>query len=316
MGCTTDLPNPINIQYEDMHSVKRFLLSWEGQYLTRLAINDEYKINFYPSDVYSDFDLDGNDIYNEFYNILVEVPNIKIWNTESYGDKTNYYPGTQIIDSIKPLVNKLRDIDFGSIDKKYHFLTLNNIGKREREELFNFFQKYPKVSEQSLSSFLWKGIRLDKSKNWLDNVSQRKEWLYESDALNKYYSECAIEIVVESGPNMITEKILKPLLMGTPFLLHNNNMINLYPTFNNLMGIDFNYFGIEYDKVHKSNPTNIKQVQKKIIEISKTPLSELKDKYSGDFKKAKENRKKILEIWDTLPILKKPILDESNENLI
>ena len=28
------------------------------------------------------------------------------------------------------------------------------------------------------------------------------------------------------------------------------------------------------------------------------------------------NRKKILEIWDTLPILKKPILDESNKNLI
>ena len=92
MGCTTDLPNPINIQYEDMHSVKRFLLSWEGQYLTRLAVNAEYKINFYPKDVYSDFQLDGNDIYNEFYNILVEPPNIKIWNTESYGDKTNYYP--------------------------------------------------------------------------------------------------------------------------------------------------------------------------------------------------------------------------------
>ena len=301
MECTADLPNPINIAYQDMLSVKRFLLSWEGKYLVRLATEGEYKLEFFPSDVYSDFTSGGKEIYDEFYDILAETPNITMRNTEWYGDRSNYHPGTQIALSIKQFVNRLRDVDFDSIDKKYHFLTLNNIGKEERIELYDFFQKNPKVDKQSLSSFLWMGKALDGVQNQTNsNTGQKnRNHLYDYKTLKKFYSECAIEIVVESGPNMLTEKLLKPLLMGTPFLLHSNNMANLYPAFNNFFGIDFNYFGVNYDKVFTKKPTNIQQVQKKILEISQTPLLELKSKYKADFEKAKQNRIKILKVWDT-----------------
>ena len=311
MECTTDLPNPINILYEDMLSVKRFLLSWEGKYLVRLATEGEYKLEFFPCDVYSDWRDGGKVIYDEFYDILAETSNITMRNTEWYGDKTNYHPGKNVVMVLTPIVEKLKNIDFINIDKKYHFLTLNNIGKRERIELYNFFEKNPKVNKQSISSFLWMGKTTAGDDGlWKKNTSQQREKLYSSPTLKKYYSECAIEIVVESGPNMITEKILKPLLMGTPFLLHSNDMINLYPTFNNLMGIDFNYFGVEYDKVKTSKPSNIEQVQKKILEISETPLLELKSKYKVDFEKAKENRKKILKMWDALQEINEEKIDK------
>lgn len=302
MGCTADLPNPINIQYADMMSLKRFLLSFEGQYLVRLASNSKYKVNFHPTDVYSTDD--GLEILNEFYNILHETTNIKIWNTEYYCDKTNYSCGLDIYDAIYELVDKCRNTNFLDSNKEYHFLTLNNIEKPERIELHDFLENNPKIKESSLSSFLWMGKKLDEldiQKN--SKGAKNEQQLYNWKTLKKYYDKCAIEIVCESGPNIISEKILKPLLMGTPFLIYTNHLSNLYSTFNHL-GIDIDYFGIKYNSKEDFKTKNTKNVESIVNKIINTDISELKNKYKSDFQKANQNRTKILKIWDELPNFK------------
>lgn len=304
MECTSDIPNPLEIQYEDMRTVKRFLLSTEGEYLVRLAKESDLKINFHPGDCYNcgyDYEID---ITNEFHNTLHKTPNIKIWNTEWHCDETNWTPGVCIIFALFSYVEACKDINFTDMEKKYHFLTLNNIGKPEREQLYEFFQKNPNVDSKSLSSFLWKNKTLDNLETQYKSTTGQKEQsgLYNPSSMFEFYSQCAFEIVCESGPNMVTEKIIKPLIAGVPFLIHTNHLYNLNKTLN-LLDIDVNYFGIKYDELDekfKLNPTNHKQVQNKIIEITNTDLSELQTKYKSDYEKAKINRQKILKYWKGL----------------
>ena len=224
-----ELPNPINILYQDMMSVKRFLLSMEGEYLVKLAKDGQFKLNFYPDDVYNNgMDYEFS-ITNEFYNILHQEPNIKIYNTEWHCNETNYHTGLAIQKSLTPFIKQCRDINFKDCNKQYHFLTLNNIGKSDREELFKFFKKNTDVDSKSLSSFIWMGKTLDKLKLQRNSITGQKERsdLYNPLSLRDFYSKCAFEIVCESGNNMITEKILKPLIVGVPFLIHTSHLYSL-----------------------------------------------------------------------------------------
>lgn len=318
VGEGRELPNPINILYNDMMSVKRFLLSMEGEYLVNSAKTTDQKLNFFPSDIYGEALKNGIEITKEFYDTLHNTKNIKIYNTEWYGKFTNYLPATNLIEVMYAMVNELRDINFNDTNKEYHFLTLNNIEKPDRLQLYNFYENNPIVKSYSLSSFIFKNIFLDNVINQARSTTGSKEkiMLYNPATMKDFYSKCAIEIVCESGPNIISEKVLKPLFMGVPFLLHTNGLHNLYSTFD-LIGIDINYFGIEYStKVGGNKNINCERVQNKITELASLDLSELQSKYKSDFKKAQKNKDKILEIWDNLFSEFPNIIQKSSLSLI
>ena len=115
------------------------------------------------------------------------------------------------------------------------------------------------------------------------------------------------DIVTPSGHNLVTEKTLKPLLFGKPFLLwmyHNleddsedygefghtgvtiaMSRVLFWKKWYESIGIDITYFDIDY--------YNANCVKEKILELSAMSLSDVKQKYKDSFKKAEENKIKI-----------------------
>ncbi len=92
------------------------------------------------------------------------------------------------------------------------------------------------------------------------------------------------EIVSETMENLITEKTYKPLLCGVPFIIYNEKTDDIINSYKNL-GIDINYFGIDYSDIE-----NVNQFIKSILSED-TNL--LKQKYKLAFIQAEENKVKL-----------------------
>ena len=125
-----------------------------------------------------------------------------------------------------------------------------------------------------------------------------------SNTITPLYEKTLFEIVAPSGHNLVTEKSLKPLLHGKPFLLWFqmtlDNDWEFYTRFGysevtttmsrvlfwrkwyKSIGIDIDYFNVDY-----YNPNSIKE---KIIELCSMSLSEIQEKYKDTFAKAEKNK--------------------------
>ena len=205
-------------------------------------------------------------------------------------------------------------------DRKYnkakHYLCLLGTPKPHRKNLFNFIFSN-KLSSKGIVSSVWTGISpdIEKKKNtpkWdlntLHDGTISKTQIYAKETLDEFYNNCAFEIVTESCSQLITEKTLKPLLYGVPFIfygkMNNTQSVSLYKdsfkdtemfdwvnVLENIekiklnYGIDVNYFNIDYK--------NENSIENKILELCNLDINELITKYKQTFKKAKQNQKII-----------------------
>jgi hypothetical protein len=81
-----------------------------------------------------------------------------------------------------------------------------------------------------------------------------------------YYKNCLFEIISESSAISISEKSYKPILAGTPFLywtFENGQSYHTQLTFFEKLGIDVNYFNIDY-----SDRFAVKEKVKELLTLS------------------------------------------------
>tara|TARA_Y100000996_G_C22467787_1_gene620822 strand:+ start:50 stop:973 length:924 start_codon:yes stop_codon:yes gene_type:complete len=218
--------------------------------------------------------------------------------------------GTDILDNF-PYYKKC--------DRKYnnakHFLCLLGTPKPHRVNLKNFIFKNNLQSKGMISS-IWSGISPDIQKdndtmwgiNTLHDGTVNTNQMYSKETLDNLYTNCAFEIVTESCSQLITEKTLKPLLYGVPFIFYSKisneplafpyndsfrdteiyDWVNVLENIEKVKlnyGIDVNYFNIDYK--------NENSIEDKILELSKLTIKQLFTKYNQTFKKAKQNQKLI-----------------------
>tara|TARA_B100001769_G_scaffold100675_1_gene77848 strand:- start:592 stop:1515 length:924 start_codon:yes stop_codon:yes gene_type:complete len=258
---------------------------------------DAYHINAYERYLYSK----NKDMFDK----------VTLYSTDKVEENfTNITFGTDILDNF-PYYEKC--------DRKYsnakHFLCLLGTPKRHRINLKKFIFKNNLQSKGIISS-IWSGISPDIQKDsdtkWNLNTTHDgtifKKEIYAKETLDKFYNNCSFEIVTESCSQLITEKTLKPLLYGVPFIFYSNmnntptkslykdsfkdtemfDWINVLENIEKIKlnyGIDVNYFNINYKDENS--------IKNKILELCNLDINGLITKYKQTFKKAKQNQKII-----------------------
>ena len=264
---------------------------------------DNYPVSYFEQFIYKKLD-------DEF----LKKYKIEVYDTGFLDDNyENITYGVTILSWMEQFYN----IEIKS-EPKRHFVSLNSRQKLNRIILYDFLTKHNLFSK-GLCSFHWLYISPDIiSDNFLSgqDVDTDKEEhltyvsnqvLHTQDVI-PLYEKTLFDIVTPSGHNLITEKTLKPLLFGKPFLIwmfhtleddYEENYSELgisavtqimakvlfWKKWYESIGIDITYFDIDY-----YNPNCIKE---KILELCSMSLSEVKEKYKDSFKKAEENKIKI-----------------------
>ena len=107
-----------------------------------------------------------------------------------------------------------------------HFLSLNSRQKETRMVLFEFLEKNNLLTK-GICSFHWMKISPDISVDRFEgeinddesHLEKIDNQILHSNAITTLYEKTLFEIVAPSGNNLVTEKSLKPLIHGKPFLL-------------------------------------------------------------------------------------------------
>jgi len=211
---------------------------------------------------------------------------------------------------------------YKNCDRKYnnakHFLCLLGTPKPHRVNLKKFIFENNLQSKGIISS-IWNNISPDITKdiktkwnsNSLHDGTVTTNQMYSKQTLDNLYTNCAFELVTESDGEdgaLITEKTLKPLLYGVPFIYYykisnkppllsysNSGASKIMYDWVNVLGsiekvklnfgIDVNYFNIDYKDKNS--------VENKILELSKLSVKQLFTEYNKTFEKAKQNQKLI-----------------------
>lgn len=294
-------PEVTRICYHLLQDVHLFLNTPQGKQLLS-DVNDKkvLKVVFVPFEPYPIKYYEKN-IFSKIKHIF-DNKKFSIYCTDFLSnDFKNISYGFIVLQAMQKFIRTNVD----SNPSKY-FLTLNKRKKMERVTLYNFL-KENNLLEKGLCSFHW----LEQSPDIklfgdnYDDVIQKQLYL---DDIKNFYKETLFEIVAPSGTHLISEKTLKPLLFGKPFLIWNYEFLN-YKDFNNYkisgfskqveqfnktlfyfnwyknIGIDINYFNLDL-----SNPDCIKNKIKELCDMS---FLNIKIKYKESFEKAKVNQKLI-----------------------
>ena len=293
----TKFPNEILITYHDIFDLHRYLnYSIEGKSLIENVKNDKVKCVIIPFD-FNPVLADSKYFYlkdKEFLN----HKNISFWSTDKIDDDfENITWGISVLELFQDFI----DNDTSYLKKDVHFLCLNGSKKPHRVFLKNFLVKND-ILKKCVYSFLWEGITPDLQLEdgefyGHENLEVKRKIenkLYRKDNIKNLYEKCLIEIVTPTGSNLVTEKSLKPLINGVPFLIFTKDDVHGRLCLTNLVfidtwykniGVDINYFKLDY--------SDLNSVENKIIELSNMSIDEIKNKYSDVFELAEKNKKII-----------------------
>ena len=274
-------------------------------------VNSGNKISFIPQDSYHICDIDKY-IYEKNKTFL-ESENVNFYSTDKLADGfTNLFWGSNVLN----IVNENQLI---TADRKFngskHFLCLMGTIKPQRTWLAKFI-KNQNILNKGIVSARWLGISPDglttEPHSQADGIKYRKE------LLDSFYNDCLFEIVTESKKSLVTEKTLKPLLYGVPFIVSfkteddtekcwdsyleggdesfsTSASLQTIHWYKN-MGIDINYFDIDY-----LNPNSIEE---KIKELCSMSFKDILEKYKNTFEKAKQNqiiiKQKLNKFYETI----------------
>lgn len=285
-----NIPDIVHICYCDITDIIDFFNSYEGGYILQKAMNSEISLKIFPTDSVSITEKERE--YLVGHEVLFRKPNIKLYQTWYDDLKFNYYLGCTIHSALDYFIDDFRSKEFDYKSKNLHFLTLNNLHTPDRENLYRYYNNLEKTQKDKfLCSFRFKGIELDKN---LPEILNSYNVIFGTKG-GSHYENTLIEIVSESSDVAITEKTYKPLLVGIPFIhwIDNlNNRVHHQIEYLKDIGIDSNYFGIDY-----SNMSNVKN---KITELLSLSVDEIVDRYEEDFIKAKENKIKFYSWVDSI----------------
>lgn len=260
------------------------------------AQTDNYQVDFYEQYIY--------ELLETFY---LKKYNIEIYDT---GFLSNDYKNINYGITVLSWMEDFFGIKYKTKPKR-HFLSLNSRAKDTRVILFDFLNKNNLLTK-GICSFHWlkisPDIPVDKFQGEVDtNESHLKiidNELLHKKSITPLYENTLFEIVSPSAHNLVTEKTLKPLLYGKPFLIwlyftleddwknfqqfgHSEvtrtmSMVLFWRKWYKAIGIDVDYFNIDY-----YNPNSIKE---KIIELCSMSLDEIQKKYKDTFEKAEQNK--------------------------
>ena len=253
-------------------------------------------------------------IYSKLNNEYLKKYDLKLYDTGFLSDN---FKDITFGATILSWMEQFLDIQI-KLKPTRHFLTLNSRQKLNRIILHDFLQENNLFSK-GLCSFHWlyispdishekfvsgKSINLDHDEH-LTYVGNSD--LHTQDVI-PLYEKTLFDIVTPSGHNLVTEKTLRPLLFGKPFLIWMYHTLEddfeeaygeygisattqcmdkvlFWKKWFDSIDIDINYFDIDY-----YNPNSIKE---KIIELCSMSISEVQEKYKDSFQKAEENKIKI-----------------------
>lgn len=277
----------IYIKYCYFAYIKKFIENEVFQNIINKFIDGDLKIVLIGDDVsflkHNDVEyIKNHDWFFENNNLLFYQVSYITTNQEF---KQNLYIGIFVHYLLRHLLNESEYNHFQQNHKKV-FLTLNNRERRYRTILYNFYETLDNEEKQKLlASFNFKNIFLEKElfPGNAGDANYEHSSLYTSDIL-KFYKNCMFEIVSETMGNLITEKTYKPLLCGVPFILYNEETIDIINSYKNI-GIDINYFDIDY--------SDIENVNLFVKNILSEDTNLIKEKYKSAFIKAEENKIKL-----------------------
>lgn len=287
---TNKIPSKLYMSYCDVSGIEIFLNTELGSEIKDLIITNNTKLIIFPTDSVGITDTEFDYLFKskEFFT----HKNVKFY--QSWYDsrlKFNYHFGSTIHSAMDFYINYVKTNKYNIIDKKYHFLTLNNKESPPRKKLYEFYINLPNNDKNKIScSFRFNGIDLDYIEGEeIHNFNQAY-----GNSLIQHYTNSFMEIVSESSLISITEKSYKPILSEVPFIYWNetHTSTNYQLKFFEDIGIDVNYFDIDY--------SNRNSISNKIIEILNTPQSDLFSKYNYAFALAAENKIKILNFIESL----------------
>lgn len=279
-----NIPDVVHICYCDITDIIDLFNSYKGGYVLQKALNNEISLVIFPTD--SVIITEKEKEYLVGHEVIFRKPNIKLYQTwyDSHL-KFNYFLGCTIHNALEHFIKYFKGKQFEYKSKNLHFLTLNNLHTPDREYLYRYYENLQESQkEKFICSFRFAGIELDKN---LPDIFNHYDVIFGSKG-GSHYDNTLIEIVCESSHVAITEKTYKPLLVGIPFIHWTDNSINNVHhqiSYLNDIGIDSNYFGIDY--------SNMKNVQNKVTELLSLSVDEIREKYEEDFIKAHENKLKF-----------------------
>jgi hypothetical protein len=279
-----NIPDVVHICYCDLTDIIDFFNSYEGGFILQKAMSNEIALKIFPTDSVCITKKEKE--YLIGHEVLFRKPNIKLYQTWYDSDlKFEQYLGCTIHHALKYFIDDFKNVTFDYKIKNKHFLTLNNLHTPDRESLLGIYKNLSDEDKQKfLCSFRFDDIQIDEN---LPEIFNTYDVIF-GERGSIHYNNTLIEIVSESSESAITEKTYKPLLVGIPFIhwVDNspNTLHNQIEYFKDL-GIDTNYFGIDY--------TDIKNVEDKIRELLSLSVDEIREKYKEDFIKANENKVKI-----------------------
>ena len=286
------------IVYHRLYDLEMYLNNTiEGSNLKRF-VESGNKINIHPQDSYYISDIDKY-IYKKNKTFL-ESKDVNFYSTNKLDDTfENLSWGTNVLQAIYD--NKLI-----SADRKFnyskHFLCLMGTEKPHRIWLSKYLQSNKNILSKGIVSARWLGVSPDGLTKHPHNVDEPLK--YKKESLDSFYNNCLFEIVTESQKSLITEKTLKPLLYGVPFIVsfktindienrweeyidgtddsfYTSASLEVIHWYKNI-GIDINYFDIDY-----LNPNSIEE---KIKELCSMSFKNILEKYKNTFEKAKQNQ--------------------------
>ena len=301
-------PKITKILYHTIDDVYTFLQDTKAgkDLLKKHEEKKVYKIIFAQTDNYN-VDLYEQHIYELLKSLYLSKYNIEIYDTGFLSDDyENINYGITVLSWMEEFFHIKCETK-----PNRHFLTLNSRQKEARINLFDFLEKNNLLTK-GICSFHWMrispDISLDKFEGEIDDKESHLEKVHNgilhSNSVTPLYEKTLFEIVSPSAHNLVTEKTLKPLLHGKPFLLwiyfilendwslypalgHSNvtrtmSMVLFWRKWYKSIGIDIDYFNIDY-----YNPNSIRE---KIIELCSMSLDEIQEKYKDTFEKAEQNK--------------------------
>jgi hypothetical protein len=284
------LKEKLYIQYNRIQDVVNFFNNLEYDLLKTKIQKKLVNVVFIGNDSFP-MEISTSD-YNKM-SWIFKSENIQFWQTNYYNENLNATQKIYIGTFIHYLLKYILSYDYNHIENsaKKYFLTFNNKEKPNRVKLFKLYENLNEIDkEKIIASFNFKSKFLDTNLFQNNGKNEIHELYYTLDILN-FYKDVMFEIVCETGIVNVTEKSYKPLILGVPFILYNMDSSNHLKYFENI-GIDVNYFNIDY--------SDIKNVDKFILEILSDDISTIKEKWSNAFSKAKENRIKIYEYFSKI----------------
>jgi hypothetical protein len=283
----------VYISYSYFEFIQKFLENSLFNKFINNFVNNEIKIVLIPEEYFGvladDFEyMKTHKWFFENKNLLYYQASYR---TTEHTITQNLYLGTNIHYLLRKL---LKNNSYNHLNQEHSkiFITLNNRDRPDRVLLYNLYDSLSN-KDKILASFNFKNIFLEKklfveTSNYTEDGSYQygtinHSTLYDQNLLD-FYKECLFEILSESGSDGITEKTYKPLICGVPFIIYNQNPIDIINYYKNI-DIDINYFNIDY-----SNLENVNYFIKNTLSFS---IEELKEKYKNVFIKANENKLKI-----------------------